>query len=763
MSECEFKYHLPWEPISAGGTYASNLRIDLVGSLRTFMDMPRPVPTPLTSAEMNVTIDILNKAIVSAYGACFLHVASRMREVLLSSEWASPPSTVSPADEQAVFDSISGQMFWLCSVANDAAFYNEHVRSALESSAAEMKAVQDKVKAEIAKYGKDHVSSNTERQMELSMSVDIVLHESKESFEDVRKVAVDFLSCIIFKSFIDLLVQNSSSEWISLCRSQSPGGDAGITRVGVGISKMSTTDDSARKETSPVDAVVESIVLDFESYRQYVDQCCYENLVKICAEKFVLRYYGLLRMLVAEKIVISAQEDIDRMRDELNKISKCLCRALRTNTSSDEGKYTLIVTKFGLLYDALSLIEYESESEQFIEKMLKIKNFAHNNPDLAMAVSTFVRVCVSLKPDSANLFDDKVSVIPSLCDQIQSYSTLEPPPAKEKKKRTSSEGSDEFQDLEAVAEAAAAEARKKQLRPDPLELVFGHSAISLFPTKIRSNHTPRRSKFMGKLVGSGGHVGDHFTGAIVDEKIKGALLNCSLFYQARPRAVTATTPTLDDNSAHDMKVEAVLIAPTTEGKMSTDHSKKSSFFSSMFTKQRHERSTDASDVKSANIEAGIQKSNILSKPTAICPAPPYIDVTEIVARNLFSTDTLFSSIPNSFVQLALGRSSVNSEVVNNNADPRWADPRMKLPVPLGFVGDAELVISLFYKKRLGKPDLIGTVTILLAKFEAASMIDDVYEVNFSDSSEHVVNCFVKSTASGVPAPTIRVIASLIKN
>lgn len=706
---------------------------------------------------MNTTIDILNKAIVSAYGACFLHVAARFREVLLSSEWASPPITVSVTDEQAVFDSISGQMFWLCSVANDALFFSEHVAEALESSAAEMKAVQDRVKAEVAQNGMDHVSSNAARQLELSASVEIVLHESKDAFDDVRNITVDFLSCIIFKSFIDLLVSSHTAEWTIFCRKQNGINSAAVAHV-AGVTRIEASAAASRDEDSIIDAVLDSIAIDFESYKQYVDQAAYENLVRICADKFVLRYFCLLKALAAEKILFCDLGQIERMRDEINKITKCLCNAIKSDSVNDELKFIEIIAKFELLYDALTLLEEIGESDKFIAKIMKAKNYANRHPELAHAIASFIRVCVSLKDGSDELMADRESVTPGLCTQIESFSTLEPPPVKEKKKRITGEDYDEFQDLEAVAEAVASEARKKELRPYPLELVFGQSAISMFPDK--NGNSKRKSSIRSRWGGSGLGSSSQLTAASIDEKLKVALLNCANFYKARPTSQSAPEVVFEPtNTRSDGSKVAATTVVKEEKKAESE--KKSNFFLSMFTKHR----SDKEIIVEADEQPAVEEVNKISSPAQpkVAKTPlPYIDILEITARNLFSTDTLFSSIPNSFIQVTLERTSFSTEVVNNNADPRWTDHWMKIPVPKGFTGNSELIFSLFYKKRLGRPEFIGSITIMLAKFDASASVEDVYELNFAHSSEHVVNCFVKSTAGGVPTPTIKVKATLCR-
>ena len=672
---------------------------------------------------MNATIDVLNKAIVSAYGACFLHVASRVREALLSFEWASPPAVVSLSDEQAVFDSISCQMFWLCSVSNDASYFQQHVQKSLESSAADMKAVQNKVESEILKHGKDHVSSNAERQLELSNSVDIVLRESMGAFGDIKNITADYFSCIIFKSFIDHMMKLSEYWKLSITSSASMGEFAG------------------ENAKSPLRDILNSIELDFESYKRSVDADCYFELVRICAEKFVLRYFGLLRYLVIEQVVFTTA-DVRRFTEEVKCISECLCSSLCDDQGTDSARLmTSIVGKFTLLLDAVSLIEYDAESDDFVEELLRLKNFAHDNNKLAVSLSSLLKTIISLKPNCEKLFDSDVSVIPSILMQIESYYNLEVDNTK-RGKTDDQLNSDEIEDLQGVAEAVASAAAKKHVRPDPLELMFGKDSIG--PVGGKSTAGRKHS-----ILGHWGNNGSGCSNVELDSRLRGDLLTCSRFYKSDPISHVRK----ENSSAHQR--------PSKNKGVDTSQipslgDKTSSLFSAMFSSQ-------PSGTKTMKGSSSVKNTSLLSKISSHSPPTPYIHITDIIAQNLFSTDTLFSSIPNAFVEVTIAGASVVTEVVNNKLNPNWSDPWMKIAIKNEFSGNLEMNLSVFYKKRLGRPEFIGSVSILLAKFEACESIDELYDVDISKSSEHVVSCFVKSTASGIPAPTLRVMATIIRD
>jgi hypothetical protein len=714
---------------------------------------------------MLLALDSLDRAIVSAYGTCFLYVASQIRSILTSREWAAAPEGVSPSDEQAVYDSISGQMVWVCSAANDCLFYSAHVSEVLAAEAVELE-------RERRRSGR----MNYKVRSEAIDSISSIITETSKAFESNVKVCVDYLSSIIFTSVSSILVDQLNEEWRKECQLNSD---------------QEASDPDFNDKSRAINVVLTSLATDFESYKEFLNPEAYVELVRIVSDKFVLRYYALLKTLELRKASF-LERQLSRFSYEISRIIKCLRKAI-IGSPDEEMLTNEIIQKFARLTDANDIIFHESDSDDFMEAVQKIKTIAMESPLSAHALAGFLKTCVTLRQDGPRLLQMEQSVIPLLCRQIQSYA-VQPPPVV-----TVGQYSKEAelkQDFETIARLAFDEAKNHPLRPSPLHVVFQNESLWNMQGSVATAAT--------NMLKSALNV--HKSDVVINESLLNsritALLNQTRpFYAKIPRDklpagandhFAAISSIVETTAARRSSLNAAAAASSIAAVKNVASSSSSSSgggdslgnyltkFKGFFSTEdgKHPPSPGANQGSSSGGHpeeslATVSASRLMSmvkQGIGAAPTMPlaslldsssmadssnsYIEIREITVANLFTIDTFMSSKANVYVKIQLSAQTVLTSVIANTLRPEWKDQHLKLFIPEGLVIHESIVCTVYYKKRIGSDDMIGTVSIPMAKLSASGSIDETFDLNLSNSSDHVISCSVKASAEGFAAPTL---------
>ena len=728
--------------------------------------MPRPVPTPLTSEAMIEAIDVLNRSILSAYGTCFLHVASNLRSVLIEREWALPPTLTPPLDAQGEFDAISGQMLWICSAANDAWYYHNHVDSMLRAEAQIFQEEKEEV------VGKQ--KSYTKKQNQLKRSIATILTESKLSFTTAIRISADCLTCIVFTSISSVFVGDLSKEWMTAATINAQRKDHTL----MGVLKIDNPNDSTTSDHSllfnasdrAINITTRSISEEFAVYFGLLEPNCYIEFVRMIADKFVIRYYCLLKEMQLRRVVFH-EEELEVLRDEISRMVKCCIKGvllMLPDPGSSSPFLDEITSKFDRLYDSIKLIDCPIDSDEILETLNVIKSKADRSPITANALSIFIQTCIALRPDSIHVLAVSESVIPLLCRQIESHAD-KPPQINESRSHADFENAE---DMASLAEAALSEEHKNPLRPLPINLVFCTSDIFTdagASSSASSGFSAIARRF--SIQTASNKIDTSAPDIVIETRIKNALVTCQRFYSlqfkktqtqqdslSQNRLIGNIVSAKDDDSTKGRKVNTSMFDQM-KGLFSGEHDRPAL----PLTENINSTAGSASpSQRSFAFAVSMRKGGSHHELVPETKTQTYILIKGINVNNLFSTDTMFHSKPNVFIKISAGDITIDSEVKFSDCDPTWTEPNLKLYVAPGYFALRELLFVVNYKKKWGAPEVIGSVAIPLTKLEAEGLVDEEYQISLKSSSDHVINCSVKACAEGFSAPSMHISAILVR-
>ena len=186
------QYQLPWEVLDDHGLVQSNIPLDVVMLLKGYFDLLSKADKPNISFSMRAGLLFLNQKIREFQIDSFVTLIENYRSVLLSHDWTIPQSDSKSvkydkvSNEEDLFAAMGAHLSWLSSVGNDMIHLQRRVSEF--------------------------------NNIKFEYTADLI--RAKENFLDLShstiKISIDFMSCIIFKSFEAILpCSNIYRKWVA--------------------------------------------------------------------------------------------------------------------------------------------------------------------------------------------------------------------------------------------------------------------------------------------------------------------------------------------------------------------------------------------------------------------------------------------------------------------------------------------------------------------------------------------------------------------
>ena len=280
-------YKLPWEVLNDGGVMLSNIPLDVVMLLKGYFDLLGKADKPNISLQMRAGLSFLYQKIRVFQIESFILLIEKYRHVLVDHDWTTPKypvaadgtenvSTPTPDnDEDAVFSAMGEHLLWLSSIGNDMIELQTRTNSFNNSQfplSQELKAVR--------------VSFN-----ELSLST--------------LFIAMDCMSCIIYKSFDTILpLTNIYHKWLR-----------------------------DREEKNLTERIVGEVIWYLESNDEHLLPRCSWKLSLLCLEKFSMWYFSFLNECFTSKQKLT-EDDMSHFAADCDYIYEHFSRTTQSKPSS---------------------------------------------------------------------------------------------------------------------------------------------------------------------------------------------------------------------------------------------------------------------------------------------------------------------------------------------------------------------------------------------------------------------------------------------
>lgn len=207
------------------------------------------------SRAMDIFLHVLDERIRITHVECFVFLVERYREVLLSHDWTIPvPCKGVTYDADAAFDAVGSHMYWLASVANDChLLLSKHIDACVRPSNTGSSTVE---------MGSENAEQMSQKMYTLTKLLGYTISS-----------AMDSLSCIVFKSYSDIMpTRDIFQKWSH----------------------------SARKDGQNFPNLVKVILQEQASYLKEViggtlEQPCMERFREICLRKLCVWYLNMIR------------------------------------------------------------------------------------------------------------------------------------------------------------------------------------------------------------------------------------------------------------------------------------------------------------------------------------------------------------------------------------------------------------------------------------------------------------------------------------
>ena len=382
------QYQLPWEVLDDHGLVQSNIPLDVVMLLKGYFDLLSKADKPNISFSMRAGLLFLNQKIREFQIDSFVTLIENYRSVLLSHDWTIPQSDYKSvkydkvSNEEDLFAAMGAHLSWLSSVGNDMIHLQRRVS---EFSNVKFEYTADLIRA-------------------------------KENFLDLShstiKISIDFMSCIIFKSFEAILpCSNIYRKWVA---------------------------DRATKNLT--ERIVGELIWYLESNSTRLLPSCNLELLRCCLIKFSIWYFTFLNECVSSKISFT-YDDFERLAEDcefihgqfcqmLNYYEPSVTKVMTVNARRDIGP---LVSRFSQIKKILTS---PRESVEMNEVLAELLTECDSLKYKARAIAQMIRIVYQLRcftecddldisSENEDWFGLKIEMLTSTIDNIQSFAAAE--------------------------------------------------------------------------------------------------------------------------------------------------------------------------------------------------------------------------------------------------------------------------------------------------------------------------------------------------
>ena len=312
------EYFLPWEIISDNGALISSIPVDTGNILRSFLSLTTSrFNKQFVSAEVKAGMAIIEGKIQLLYVECLTLLVRLYYDFLSGHDWTTPmPLTDSGLkyDEDIAFQAVGDHLAWLTSVTNDC-FRMSHL---LLDSASELNEMED-------------ASTSAEKKKELECLRAICSKELART----SNLSLEFLSCIIFKSF-------------------------------EGIVPTIHIFDSWSMNTNTVEKFVGECMWYLTSRFEFLEKPCRIVLLEICLKKVVAWYLYFLKECADNSIILFSDEHYMRVEADVKTIVEAFTEqnglVMCDDVDSEDNRISHELQRFQqifvLLTEPIGAVEY---------------------------------------------------------------------------------------------------------------------------------------------------------------------------------------------------------------------------------------------------------------------------------------------------------------------------------------------------------------------------------------------------------------------
>ena len=379
----KYDYPLPWVPMREGqdsGYFRTLLPEDIVQNLLKYLTFARLKKADIAPSFYD-SIGKLDGKVKVSFASAILYLSDAYWAAVGSKDWTQTNPGLSDEESSRQLDE---QSEWLCSVADDA------------HRITDTNMVDEVNKVTLDDAAPDgSVGGGADTDVELFVSnAAAVSSRAYTAFTHTMMRAVDFLSCIIFKT-------------ISLEETLAVTFQKGYFAIWDKAAYAAATNDSAVSEKSLIIQIVE-FMAELLSYKaSSLMPYCYYKLLSVCSDKMVVFYLNHLReALRANKRFTINGPEVKQMIADVNAIKTCFNDAVKS-VSETEDFADALQSQFRRLDQAVLLISSGAVTDAFKNTLQSILKVAQGRPDDAIILANFSALCICLRAD----YDPSVSLV----------------------------------------------------------------------------------------------------------------------------------------------------------------------------------------------------------------------------------------------------------------------------------------------------------------------------------------------------------------
>ena len=359
-----YEFLLPWIPDrenAQSGLFKTMIPEDVIRGLKNYILYARVKKSDVAQS-FHKTLDTIDVKVHTAYVIALQHLADQYISAVESCDWTAISSKVNAKDVDAEMRQLTEHFEWMCCTINDSyrvisMCYCQPVPS-------------------------NEVGGGDWDVPALEASVAGTVPKVYNSFANIVKVGIDWLSCILFaKVFSDpslakLLSREAFAAW------------------------KATAPDLLSSENEQKNSVfVELAIAVAELIKESADALCHDHLFQlttICANKVVTVFLFILKVAKDEKAVLDRHGPLVL---QIERDFKMVCTVFTDLARKVLEKMDVTILAFRDMELAHALITGEKDSKLFKESIHYCVKRSMTRPTMGGALSAFTRCCIGLRPD----------------------------------------------------------------------------------------------------------------------------------------------------------------------------------------------------------------------------------------------------------------------------------------------------------------------------------------------------------------------------
>lgn len=346
----------------------------------------------------------MNAMVRLAFCSSFLYLADKYSEAFRGTEWivmskklakkfnidTSSMSIDIVQENDVAGEKLNDHVAWLCSVAND--MYRVMKDGSIYQVEEAVDDEDDNDDSDTDNENDDDVDADAVRRQQglrrraIEIAIDVSDTSTKciKSYNDLHKMSLEMISCVIFSSMHALLDPNFVSAWLSHSE-----------RV---------PEDSAEVEDGPFEKAVAILMDEMNVYRDLLEISCYQTLVEICAEKIVIVFFCLIKSLYVSGSFVGGDDGSKqdaRLKQLVYDLSLTIdCFQKLSDVVEGDGA-VIIELKVRRLPEMLVLLTAARKSEEFVAALNAVVAEAAVNAEESLSLANYLFSVVSIRSDAS--------------------------------------------------------------------------------------------------------------------------------------------------------------------------------------------------------------------------------------------------------------------------------------------------------------------------------------------------------------------------